>query len=411
MSRQQRVAGLLERRPQVRLPGFSSATQAPVTALMAAAQGFWAAATGLFALAVPLLLAWATSDQTQASWTNALRVASGLWLLAHGVPFALPLGQLTIWPILLGLFPLWLCWLAGKRIAAGAQLAERSPMQLARELGPVLASFIGGYALSILVVAWASAAGPVQPRLGAAVGLGVLISGFGVSAGVLRTLLHRVGRRFRAGCADLLRLPGRVRRQLRPAAYLVASLIGAGLLLTVLSLLLNAERIWGGYQVLNPGVVGGVVLTLAQLGFTANIAGWAVAFIAGPGFAVGVGAQLSPMGSSIVSVPLIPVLGGLPEPGPLGSWWLLVMAIPVALSGVLSWRVARAAVGVRNVVKDLAVFLGLALLGVTIFLFLGRGQAAGIGLVVLGPNPFEVAAALAVEFGVGAALGGWLGRR
>ena len=60
-----------------------------------------------------------------------------------------------------------------------------------------------------------------------------------------------------------------------------------------------------------------------------------MAFVAGPGFAVGAGTAVSPAGTQLGVIPGVPVLGALPESST--PWLLLLALLPVALGALAGW--------------------------------------------------------------------------
>ncbi len=76
-------------------------------------------------------------------------------------------------------------------------------------------------------------------------------------------------------------------------------------------------------------------MTLAQLAYLPTLAIWGMAFVAGPGFAVGVDTAVSPAGTQLGVIPGIPVLGALPES--TTPWLLLLALLPVALGAFAGW--------------------------------------------------------------------------
>ena len=69
----------------------------------------------------------------------------------------------------------------------------------------------------------------------------------------------------------------------------------------------------------------------------------AMAYIVGPGFAVGTGTLVAPTGVQLGTVPSLPILGALPEAGPTPAWVMVVIAVPFmagAVAGILVVRIS-----------------------------------------------------------------------
>jgi hypothetical protein len=89
------------------------------------------------------------------------------------------------------------------------------------------------------------------------------------------------------------------------------------------------------YESLHTGILGGFVLTAAQMAFVPVAVVWMVSWIAGPGFAIGSGAVVSPFATTVGAVPAIPLLGIIPESTVVGGW---VTVIPGLIALIAAAR-------------------------------------------------------------------------
>jgi hypothetical protein len=124
-----------------------------------------------------------------------------------------------------------------------------------------------------------------------------------------------------------------------------------------------------------------------------------------------VGTSVTPAGSTLGLLPLVPVLAAVPPAGALpGVLWGVVL-LPVLVGVGTGWFVAaRCAsdVPVRAVVLDALTAAALAAGGLTLALA-AAGGSAGPGLLdAVGPSPWKVGLALAAELGAGAGAAAWL---
>ena len=118
---------------------------------------------------------------------------------------------------------------------------------------------------------------------------------------------------------------------------LMASLAMSAALLAV-DLFIHWNLVIAVYEGLDAGAMGGAVLTIAQLGFLPNLVVFALAWISGAGFALGVGSLAGPLGTAVGPLPSIPVFAALPSgsldfgfvalvvpalAGALAGWWFL----------------------------------------------------------------------------------------
>lgn len=389
----------------------------PVGPLGAALTGAWAAALTLLAVALPVLLAWAASSDTRATWAQAVRVAMDGWLLLHHVELTVPGGSVSVAPLGLSAVPAAGCWFAGRRVAAGHLDHDLVPGVRSggapplRTLVAPLAAMAGGYTVVLTGAALLARGDGVRPVVWQAVIAGVLLA-----TAVGGTSAVRCGRLFPAAVvADALRLPARLRRCARPTAMAVAAILALASLVLTGSLLARHSEVLALQHALDPGVVGGAVLTLAQVGIVPNLVLYAVAWLAGPGFAVGVGTSLTPGGSTLTLPPLVPVLGALPPAGALPAAGWLIVAAPVLVAAAAGWFVAArqhpATARVRDVLVD-AVTVAVLAAGVLAVALAAAGGSAGPGLLAAaGGSAWKVGLALAAELTAGAAAGAWLTHR
>jgi len=148
-----------------------------------------------------------------------------------------------------------------------------------------------------------------------------------------------------------------------------------------------------------------------------NAVVWGTAFALGPGFAVGTGTSVAPGGVELGLVPALPPLGALPADD-LGTMGWLVLAGPV-LAGVLAgWIIRRRLATMRDVLLCLGLTICLAAVTMAVLAALSGGPAGAGRLSVIGPVPWQVAAATAGLVGgpalivslVGRPVPGWLRR-
>ncbi len=391
---------------------WSGPDDGPVGPVMALLTGVWTAALSWLVIALPALLAWATSAQATAAWGEAVRVSTDVWLLLHHVGLTVPAGSVSIAPLAATAVPVLLCWLAGRRIGAALDRRDlEAAASPARALAPAIAGLAAGYTAVLVVAALLARAPGYQPVVWQALVAGLLLPTVAAGAAGLRAC----GVPVLGTLAGLLHVPHRIRRTARAAGLGAASLVGAGALLLAGTLVWHADRVLALHRALDAGVVGGAVLVLAQVALLPNLALWAVGFVAGPGFAVGTGTLVTPGGSDLGLLPLVPVLGAVPPPGALPSALAAVVLVPVLVGAVVGWQVvARAAVVPArwlDAVTDALTAVVSTTVLVTVLVALSGGAAGPGALSAVGPSPWRVALVLAAELGAGAAVAAWLTHR
>jgi hypothetical protein len=360
-----------------------------------------AALSGLAVLAAVVLVAWVADARSGSSGGDAVRAAADAWLLAHGGGLSLPAGRVAGIPLGLTALAAVVLHRAGASLAravdvSGLRAAARSTGALALVYGLTAA------AVARIAATGAAASSAVLAGLGATL-LAGLVGGLGVVRGAdLGPALRAV-------------LPDRVPAVAAAAAAAVLGLLAAGLLLVFVSLGVHAGRIGDLAGALDPGLVGGGVLFLGCVLLLPNAAVWAGAYAAGPGFAVGTGTGVSPFEAVLGPVPTFPLLAALPQDGSPPPAVRVVLLLPV-LAGVLAGVVLVRSLAPAPAAKDgapprmlLAAGWGLSA-GLTAAVVLSvlaavAGGRLGDGyLAAVGPSPWRVLLALALEIGAPAAI-------
>jgi hypothetical protein len=356
-----------------------------------AAAALWAAGAGLVVVCLPVLLAWATDARSGAGAADALRTGGQIWLVAHGCSLELTAGVFGLTPLGLLALPLLLL------VRAGTCVGRECPVASLRSAAALTAAVAVPYAVLAAVLAALSTTAAVRPvPLQALLGA-VLVAGVGAGAGVARA----------AGSGQLHgRVPAPVRRVLRAAIGAAAALLGAGALLVGLSLGLHLDRARELSGASAPGLVGSVALLLIGVALAPNAVVWAAAWLAGPGFAVGVGTAVSPFAHVIGPVPALPLLAALPGSGVPEPWGLLALVVPLAagvVGGVLVAG-ARSAGGWAGAALEAAAVGPCTAVLLAALAWLAGGPVGGGRLGAVGPSPGSVALAVALGVGVPALL-------
>ena len=135
---------------------------------------------------------------------------------------------------------------------------------------------------------------------------------------------------------------------------------------------------------------------------------WGVAFVAGPGFALGVDSAVTPAATQVGAIPGIPILGIVPES--TTTWLLLLVLLPVGV-GAMTGGILRSQMSGRGGREPLApratVAVAVAVLtgGVGALIAVFSSGSLGPGrLAETGPQPGPLALALGLEVLVGLAI-------
>lgn len=391
----------------------------PTTALLAALDALIATAIGIGIPLVMLTILWATQFDLAVDWTVFWRASVDLWMLGNGVDLQLTLDPTTATrlalegaatPFVVGIAPLGFALLT-------LLLGRRSGLRLGLSPHPVLGLVVGVVTVAALAaLVWVSAQLPgAEPTFGQAVLLVPAVYGLGVVVGAAASLVrseHPVA----GGVLALFdRLPATARPlvavALRGGAIVAAGMLAVGALATTAGLVVHYSTVISLYESLQSGIGGGAALTLGQLALLPNAAIWAASWFVGPGFALGAGSSISPLGTQVGLLPSLPLFGALPESSPLG---FAVLVVPVALAFVTGVALRARLVRMPSVStgvwagRMIGTGLGMGVVGASILALLAAwsGGAAGPGrLAVVGPEPGAVWLWAFLVLGLSASVG------
>ncbi|MFC8192223.1 DUF6350 family protein [Cellulomonas sp. NPDC057328] len=354
---------------------------------LAALQG---AALSLLVLAVPAVAVFvATSadpSNADVAWTRAVVVAANLWLLAHGVPVAVGGAAVTLVPLGLTVLAAFTCYASARR----SGVATRSGAAAA------LAAYA---ALTVLValVCGVGGAGVVRALLGA-----VVVGGAGLGAGLLRRPEAPTWAVLVAPVRD--RLPAAVVVGLRAGLLVAAALVAVAALVTATWVVAGRATVADVVRLLGLDAVGGTVLAVGELAYLPNLVLWALAWVAGPGFAVGAGTRFAPAEVVAGPLPAVPLLGVLPAPGMAGGLLLVAPAALVVVGVLAGLAVHRRLVPVRarDVLVAVATTAATGGLLVTALQLAAAGAAGPARMAQVGASAWLVGLAVAGGAGLGA---------
>ncbi|HEV7813167.1 MAG TPA: DUF6350 family protein [Leifsonia sp.] len=408
----------------------------PLIALFAALEALLVVGIGIGIPLVPLTFMWAFQYGLQVDWIVFWRAAVDAWLLGHGADVTFTLDQavaastglpgagdtfvVTIAPLGFALVTLLLGVRAGRRIGetphrgAGRLVAIGVVGLLSfgaslTALHPLASpSLLQGTILPTLVFALGVAIGSELSRRRSPAQKDAARTG----SSRWRDILHRpitndwpvdltrVDDRWpglrRASAIALTGGAASVALVLSVAAVTVAALVAA-----------DYGQIIGLFQAVQSGALGGAALTTAQLALVPNLVIWAASWLIGPGFALGTGSAVSPLGTTLGPMPAVPVFAALPTGDvSFGFLGLLVPLLSAFLAGVILRPVlVRAGLATRRWLVGVGVGMGIvggSLIGV--LAGLSAGSAGPGRLADVGPPWLLVGLWAALEIAVPATI-------
>lgn len=369
---------------------------------------------GVVAVALPTVVSWIADERSTVTFWQTMGAAVDVWALAHRAEIRTPDADVVFAPLLLTALPLLICWWAARQVVLNREeMLSRVPV-------------IGGWRAAWHALGGSDAVAFVLGYLGVALAVGHTAS-FGVAPVFLPSLVtgavlvplvavllvwraeHR--REEHPALAGGLRwveahTPVLVRRAVPAAVEVVAALAAVTFLLVLGLLLLRWDRVLTLYGALDAGVVGTGVLTLAQVAAIPNLMVWSLGWVTGAGVTVGT-VHVGWAESTTGDLPLLPVLGALPEPGALPPYLWAAALVPVLAGGWLGHRAASSASRLSSWwTKTETALFGTLLVGlVTLVLaWLATGGLTPGLLGTVGVDPLMTAGLLALEVGAGAVV-------
>ncbi len=323
-----------------------------IVAILAAVDAAIAVAVGIAATLAPLTLLWVFGFGDGADWGALWSGSAVIWQFGNLVPLAVTIPADYVAAVGIdpdaASFTLSLAPLAFAAFTAifAARSGVRASQADAWITGVLSGS--GTFAVLAAVIALTSANEVAEVELWQAILIPALV--FALPALVAAVVLEWN----EAGAGAVARLRDRVESAAhgwgdvpglitRGSAVVVVGLIGLGALVTAVALVLRGGEVIALYEAAHLDLLGAIVVTLGQLAYLPTIVVWGLAFVAGPGFAVGEGTSVSPAGTQVGVVPGIPILGIIPEST---TPWLLLLALgPIAIGALAGWIARSRLVG------------------------------------------------------------------
>jgi hypothetical protein len=383
-----------------------------LSALFSALEAVIVVAVGLAIPLAPLTVLWGAQYGFAPNWTGFWRLAADAWLLGHGTDVRVTLDAATVkasglagagTPFTLTIavlgFALLTVLLARR---AGKRIAETNH----RLMGEIVAVIV--VALLSFGIAFSAVSTDARPSI--------------VQGTLLPTLVFVIGLvlahadefpSWTRWAPDTRAIVGTA---LRGGAAAAAAILTIAALVLVVLLLVNYAQIITLYENLHAGALGGFALTIAEILFLPNLVIWAAAWLIGPGFAIGSGSAVSPLGTTLGPIPSIPVLGAVPQGDLAFAFVGLVAPILVGflVGALLSGPLAERIHSTGRLVWMLGAGLGTGVVGGAILALLAWASAGAIGpgrLQQAGPDPILVGLFAALELGVSAVVGMAVSRR
>jgi len=314
-----------------------------VALLIGAVDALISAAAILAILVIGSSLSWWIDAGATTDWFGSFRNAIDIWFAMHGVAinFAagtfsgleIPAFAISVFPLGAALMIFGLGWRSGKRLFGSLELW---PAWIGSGL------VYGGLSALLLSL---SATKELSPDPVAAYFVPTLVFTGGVVCGSLFGALphtavklnlaaERVaGRAFVEGIGEKVNWV--VRSVASPALRAGTAFVFVMQLISALIFAVLVGYNWLNviqlYEQLQGGILGGFSATLMQLAFLPNLTYYVSSWLVGPGFAIGTGSSVSPLGTALGPLPTVPVFGVIPAGDFAVGMLVLVVPVLVAL--------------------------------------------------------------------------------
>jgi len=386
-------------RPTVRLsvrrlygesPKAAPLRHAPLS-LAATVNALWAAVWSL----VPMLVIAAAvtlAGPERPPVFQVMRYGLGAWLLGHGVPLRVAGQPIALIPLAVTALAAWRCVRAGRNTVRALHLRR------ARSIRPAVV-VAGSVAIPYGLLGAAAAALARSRALDVApMRAGLTLGGFALVTAFLGAWPDSgFARRVRA------RVPYVVRAGVRTGVVAVLMLLTAGALAVGAEIAVAGGTATQMLENMHLGFAGDAGVVFVCLGYAPNLAVWASAFLAGPGFTLG-------------QVPELPVFAGLPDRAVTGVWQALLATPLLAglVAGVLLARHARRAtahevvshqLGRRTLAAAASIAAPVAAVMLAVVGVAAAGSLGADALAHTGEVGWEFAVIGGLGIGIGAAAG------
>ena len=177
---------------------------------------------------------------------------------------------------------------------------------------------------------------------------------------------------------------------------IIALLLGIAAIALGISIFINLSMVQNLNLVLEPGIIGGLLLLLLNILYLPNAIIAILGYFSGTGFAIGAGSLVAPWSFQLNSIPAFPLLGALPKG--VFYWALFGIAVVVLCGALLvSWTVA---LNIRVLIQSIVV----SILLLATIAYLGSGALITDAMSAMGVSPWKFTLSISGELILGAML-------
>ena len=312
----------------------------------------------LFPLAFITLFAWATAGSTYGTTSDPMRAAVWLWLASHLTPFNITSNEVSGYLSYLPLGAVVLPWLT-------IRLGYKRVLEVVENKKVSQTYFIIAYVLIYLLLTLIASTSQVSTDL---------IRGLGILCILLFSATTNL----------------KVENSIKLPVQIFLIMLGIAGILFSISLALNFSTAKNLTIVLNPGILGGILLLILQLLYLPNIIFTTLSYIIGSGFSLGSATEISPLVFNLREIPAIPVLAALPS----GEYmWFLLPTLMVTIYGWINLSlITKLKVDSKSKRQLILRFFTISIVGVMIISFITSGSLISSNMSPVGVNPLRIGA-------------------
>lgn len=264
------------------------------------------------------LLGWFFADAgAHGNTLDALRVGAVAWIFGLGGSADASVGHIGLTPLGLTVIDVVVVVRCARW---GWRRSDLPSVPAPRTVALASGAFVGIFVVLAMVVLEVMASASFRPSVPGTFGAALLIGAAGgacgwlLESGELAALWHR--------------MPPLVRAATRIAVQAALGLVAAAAALVAISMAISFSEAGDAYTALKLGFGDALMLTVICALALPNAIGFAIAYLTGPGFAMGTYTSVSVSSVSLISLPPFPTVAALPDTGSQPGWLIILLFIP-----------------------------------------------------------------------------------
>jgi hypothetical protein len=172
-------------------------------------------------------------------------------------------------------------------------------------------------------------------------------------------------------------------------------MLGVGGLVFSISLLFNFSLAKNLTIVIQPGILGGLLLLLLQLLYLPNIIFACLSYVLGSGFSLGSGTDLTPLVFNLREIPAIPVLAALPNNK---FPWLILLTLIISIYAWINiYLINKQKIDAKSKIQITVRFFIISTFTPMIFAYISSGSLLSANMSPVGVNPVRIGAVFAIQ--------------